>query len=65
MLLPMFTFASEQPLDAKGESFKKFYFSIVRSRFLRRLVDHRYKYVADPQGNVVRSPDYDPDDYRY
>ena len=65
MLLPMFTFASEQPLDAKGESFKKFYFSIVRSRFLRRLVDHRYKYVADPQGNVVLSPDYDPDDHRY
>jgi thiol-disulfide isomerase/thioredoxin len=65
MLLPMFTFASEQPLDAKGESFKNFYFSIVRSRFLRRLVDHRYKYVADPQGNVVLSPDYDPDDHRY
>jgi mono/diheme cytochrome c family protein len=65
MLLPMFTFASEQPLDAQGESFKKFYFSIVRSRFLRRLVDHRYKYVADPQGNVVLSPDYDPDDHRY
>ena len=65
MLLPMFTFASEQPLDAKGESFKKFYFSIVRSRFLRRLVDHRYKYVADPQGNIVLSPDYDPDDHRY
>jgi thiol-disulfide isomerase/thioredoxin len=65
MLLPMFTFASEQPLDAKGESFKKFYFSIVRSRFLRRLVDHRYKYVTDPQGNVVLSPDYDPDDHRY
>jgi len=23
-------------------------------------VDHRYKYMADPQGNVVLSPDYDP-----
>ncbi len=65
MLLPMFTFASEQPLDAKGESFKKFYFTIVQSRFLRRLVDHRFKYVADPKGNVVLSPDYDPDDHRY
>jgi len=65
MLLPMFMFASEKPLDAKGESFKKFYFTIVRSRLLRRLVDHRFKYVADPKGNVALSPDYDPDDQRY
>ena len=65
MLLPMFMFASEKPLDAKGESFKKFYFTIVRSLLLRRLVDQRFKYVADPQGNVVLSPDYDPDDHRY
>ena len=65
MLLPMFMFASEKPLDAKGESFKKFYFTIVRSLLLRRLVDHRFKYVADPQGNVVLSPDFDPDDHRY
>ena len=65
MLLPMFMFSSEKPLDAKGESFKKFYFTIVRSRLLRRLVEHRFKYVADPKGNVVLSPDYDPDDHRY
>ena len=65
MLLPMFMFASEKPLDAKGESFKKFYFTIVRSRLLRRLVDHRFKYVADRKGNVVLSPDFDPDDQRY
>lgn len=65
MLLPMFLFASEELLDAKGESFGNFVLSMGRSRFLRRLVDHRYKYVADPQGNVVLSPDYDPDDYRY
>jgi hypothetical protein len=65
MLLPMFMFTSEKPLDAKGETFKKFYFMIVRSRLLRRLVDHRFKYVADPKGNVVPSPDFDPDDQRY
>jgi len=65
MLLPMFMFASEKPLDGKGNSFKNFYFTIVRSRLLRRLVDHRFKYVADPKGNVVLSPDYDPDDHRY
>jgi peroxiredoxin len=65
MLLPMFMFASEKPLDAKGESFKKFYFTIVRSRLMRRLVDRRFKYVADPKGNVSLSPDYDPDDHRY
>jgi hypothetical protein len=65
MLLPMFTFVSERPLDPKGDTFRKFFSSLVRSRFLRRLVDHRYKYVADPQGTISVSPDYDPDDHRY
>ncbi|MFM7137129.1 MAG: hypothetical protein ACKO1M_08675, partial [Planctomycetota bacterium] len=65
MLLPMFAFASEKPLDGKGKSFTKFGAWLQRSWFLRRLVDHRYKYVADPQGNVVPSPDYDPADPRY
>lgn len=65
MLLPMFTFASEKPLDSRGQSFGKFISWLGRSRFLRRLVDHRYKYVADPHGNVVPSADYDPADHRY
>jgi hypothetical protein len=65
MLLPMFTFVSEKPLDPKGDTFRKFYSTIVRSRFLRRLVDHRYKYVTDPNGTLGVSPDYDPDDERY
>lgn len=65
MLLPMFAFASEKPLDGKGKSFARFVSWLQRSRFLRRLVDHRYKYVADPQGNVVLSPDYDPDAHGY
>jgi thiol-disulfide isomerase/thioredoxin len=65
MLLPMFTFVSENPLDPKGDTFRKFYSSVARSRFLRRLVDHRYKYAADPQGDIGISPDYDPDDHRY
>jgi hypothetical protein len=65
MLLPMFTFVSERPLDPKGDTFRKFYSSVVRSRFLRRLLDHRYKYVADPQGDIRVSPDYDPEDHRY
>jgi len=65
MLLPMFTFTSDKPLDGKGDSFRKFYSTIVRSRFLRRLVDHRHKFGADPAGNVTLSPDYDPDDHRY
>ncbi len=65
MLLPMFMFASERPLDAKGESFKRFFSTIVRSRLLRRLVDHQFKFAADPEGNVVLSPNYDPDDHRY
>ena len=65
MLLPMFTFVSEKPLDPEGDTFRKFFSSLVRSRFLRRLVDHRFKYVADPKGDVGVSPDYDPDDHRY
>ena len=65
MLLPMFTFASERPLDPKGDSFKKFYSTVVRSRFFRRQVDHRHKFVADAEGNVIISPDYDPDDHHY
>ena len=65
MLLPMFTFVSERPLDPKGDSFKKFFSMIGRSRFLRRQVDHRHKFVADAEGNIVVSPDYDPDDDRY
>jgi len=65
MLLPMFTFTSEKPLDDKGDTFRKFFSTLVRARLLRRLVDHRFKYVADPNGNVVLSPDYDPDDHRY
>jgi hypothetical protein len=65
MLLPMFTFASERPIDPKGDTFRKFFSTLVRSRFLRRLVDHRYKYVADPNGNIGVSPEYDRDDHRY
>jgi hypothetical protein len=65
MLLPMFTFTSEKPLDPKGDTFRKFFSTLVRSRMLRRLVDHRFKYVADPEGQIRVSPDYDPDDHRY
>ena len=65
MLLPMFAFVSEKPLDPKGNTFKKFYEMIVRARFLRRMVEHHYKYVADPQGDIRISPDYDPEDHRY
>ena len=65
MLLPMFTFVSDRPLDPKGDTFRKFFSTLVRSRFLRRLVDHRYKYTADPRGDIRVSPNYDPDDHRY
>jgi len=65
MLLPMFTFVSERPLDPKGDTFRKFFSALVRSRLLRRLVDHHFKYTADPQGGIRVSPDYDPDDHRY
>jgi hypothetical protein len=28
------------------------------SRFVRRLVEHRYKYLANPDGSLRRSPDF-------
>jgi hypothetical protein len=28
-------------------------------------VDHRHKYVADADGNIIVSPDFDPDDHHY
>lgn len=55
---------SEKPLDPTGDTFRKFVSSLVRSRLLRRLADHRHTYVADPQGDIGVSPDYDPDDHR-
>lgn len=61
MLLPMLTFASERPIDSEGKSFFKFYCSIQRSRFLKRIVNHRHKYIVDPNGEVILSPDYVPD----
>lgn len=60
----MFVYASGKPLDPKGDSLAGLISWLGRSRFLRRLVDHRYQYVTDPQGNVVRSPDYDSADPR-
>jgi len=60
----MFVFASETPLDPKGDSLAGLISRLGRSRFPRRLVDHRYQHVTDPQGNVVRSPDYDSADPR-
>ncbi len=61
MVLPMLLFTSEAPLDPQGFSFFKFYSETVRSSFLKRLVQHRHKYVADAEGNVTRSTDFHDD----
>lgn len=62
MLLPVMSFTSKKVLDGKSESFIKFWGSMRRSAFLRRMIEHRFKYVADGDGNVVLSPDYvDPE----
>ena len=61
MVLPMMMFTSETPFDPEGKSFFKFYTETVRSNFLKRLVQHRHKYVADAEGNVTLSPDFKDD----
>ncbi|MEY4567152.1 MAG: Thiol-disulfide oxidoreductase ResA [Planctomycetota bacterium] len=61
MLLPMLIFASDSPLDNQGKSFFNFYCYIQRSRFLKRMVNHRHKFIIDSNGEVVISPNYDPE----
>jgi len=61
MVLPMILFSSKTPLDPAGRSFFNFYSETVRSGFLKRLVQHRHKYVADAEGNVTLSPDFKDD----
>jgi len=60
-VLPMILFTSKTPLDPAGASFFRFYSETVRSAFLKRLVQHRHKYVADAEGNVTLSPDFKDD----
>ena len=52
MLLPVLSFTSETTLDGKSDSFLKFWASTRRASFLKRLVEHRYRYVFDPDGTV-------------
>jgi len=59
MVLPMMLFTSKTPLDPDGGSFFKFYSETVRSGFLKRLVQHRHKYISDAEGNVTLSPDFE------
>ena len=61
MVLPMMLFSSETPLDPAGKSFFEYYTETVRSGFLKRLVQHRHKYVSDAEGNVTLSPDFKDD----
>lgn len=52
MLLPVLTFTSAKNLDGRSESFLSFWASTRRAGFLKRLVEHRYRYVFDPDGTV-------------
>ena len=61
MVLPMMMFSSETPLDPAGKSFFEYYMEEVRSKFLKRLVEHRHKHLADAEGNVTLSPDFKDD----
>ena len=54
MLLPVLTFVSDRPIDGRSESFLKFWASTRRASFLKRLVEHHYEFLVDPDGTVRR-----------
>ena len=60
MLLPMLSLSSRHVLDPSQASFREFMSKISLSRFSRRLVEQRYKYLRNPDGTIVRSPYFNP-----
>ena len=58
MLLPMLGLSSSHVLDPTQQGFADFVSKVGMSRFVRRLVEHRYKYLANPDGSLRRSPDF-------
>ena len=52
MLLPMLLLAADRPLDPESQAFVKFNMAMNRSNFLRRLVEHNYRYRRLPDGTV-------------
>jgi hypothetical protein len=60
MLLPMLSLSSRHVLDPSQASFSEFMSKVSLSRFSRRLVEHRYKYLRNPDGTIVRSPYFNP-----
>jgi hypothetical protein len=58
MLLPMLSFSSSEILDPGQHTFGDFLAKLARARFVRRLVEHRYKYLANPDGTLRKSPDF-------
>jgi hypothetical protein len=61
MLLPMLSFSSSEILDPGQHTFGEFLAKLARARFVRRLVEHHYKYIANPDGTVSKSPTFNPD----
>ena len=43
-----------EPIDGRSESFLKFWASTRRASFLKRLVEHHYEFLVDPDGTVRR-----------
>ena len=62
MLLPVLSFTSERMLDGKSDSFFTFWASTRRASFLKRLVEHRYRYVHDADGTVRLADEPDADE---
>ena len=58
MLLPMLLLAADRPLDPESQAFVKFNMAMNRSNFLRRLVEHNYRYRRLPDGTVELDPNY-------
>jgi hypothetical protein len=60
MLLPMLSFSSKEILDPGQYTFGDFLAKLTRARFVRRLVEHRFKYLLNPDGTLSKSPDFNP-----
>lgn len=60
MLLPGLSLSCDHVIDPTQSTFFEFVSKLALSRFTRRLVEHRYKYLRNPDGTLKRSPDFNP-----
>ena len=59
MLLPLMTFSAEKSFDPLNLTTQKFLNILNQSSLLKRLVEHKYKYIAAPDGTISISPNFE------